>query len=55
MMYDLKTNKYHAEKINEFYNEMGVDGYDQWAKVCNFTEPYEIIKQVHGPQEEECL
>ena len=52
MFYDIKTGKYHAEKINEFYNEMGSDGYDQWAKVVNFTEPYEIIKQVHTSEEE---
>ena len=55
MFYEIKTGKYQAEKINDFYNEMGIDGYDQWARVVNFTEPYEIIKQVHAPQEEECL
>ena len=55
MFYQIKTGKYQADKINEFYNEMGVEGYDQWAKVVNFTEPYEIIKQVHASQEEECI
>lgn len=25
---------------------MGSEGYDEWAKVVNFTEPFEIIRQV---------
>lgn len=52
MFYDIKTGKYSAEKINDFYNEMGSHGYDQWAKVVNFTEPYEIIRQVYQTEEE---
>jgi len=52
MFYDIKSGKYEAEKINEFYNEMGSKGYDEWAKVVNFTEPQEIIKQVYDKEEE---
>ena len=39
MLYDLNAGMYTADKINEFYNEMGSKGYDEWAKVVNFTEP----------------
>lgn len=46
MFYDIKSGRYEANKINEFYNEMGSSGYDEWAKVVNFTEPFEIINQV---------
>lgn len=34
---------------------MGAQGYDQWAKVVNFTEPFEISKQVYLSEEEEGL
>ena len=55
MFYDIKSGKYQQDKINEFYNEMGSTGYDEWAKVVNFTEPFEIIKQVHQAEEEEAI
>jgi SAM-dependent methyltransferase len=47
-----EVNSQDPTKINEFYNTMGADGYDQWAKVVNFTEPFEIINQVSHSREE---
>ncbi len=55
LLYSLGEAKYSHGNINDLYNEMGAKGYDEWAKVVNFTEPFEIIHQVHGKQSEECL
>ena len=55
MLYDLKSDKYQANTINELYNKMGGEGYDEWARVVNFTEPYEIAKQVYQSEQEEAI
>ena len=36
------------ETIEQFYNQFSGDGYDNWAKTVNFTEPKEFCKLI-GP------
>lgn len=56
LLYNYKSDpKVSSENINNVYNEMGSQGYDEWAEVVNFTEPFEIVKQVGNSKEEECL
>ena len=44
LLYQLGEEKFSNMNIDTLYNEMGSEGYDEWAKVVNFTEPFEIIK-----------
>ena len=55
LLYQLTDEKFSHDNINDLYNEMGSAGYDEWAKVVNFTEPFEIIKQVSNSKDEDCL
>lgn len=29
--------------VADFYNDVGADGYDEWAKAVNFNEPEHIV------------
>ena len=31
------------ENVSKFYNEIGADGYDEWAKHVKFNEPENIV------------
>ena len=40
------------EEVKEFYAGFTPEGYNEWARVVNFTEPYHIIDQVCKSEEE---
>ena len=40
------TNLPQQEDVAEWYAGFTPEGYNEWARVVNFTEPYHIIDQV---------
>ena len=39
------------ENVANFYNEVGADGYDEWAKAVNFNEPEHIVNLIAANSE----